>query len=75
MLKWTSISLLIVLIMIIGMSRVYLRVHYATDVIAGYCIGFLWLVFTVWMLNKIEQHSKRKFNKIVEEPQLETIRA
>jgi membrane-associated phospholipid phosphatase len=69
-LKWTLISLLILLIIIIGSSRVYLRVHYATDVIAGYCIGFLWLVFTVWLLNKIEKHSQRKFDKIVEKPVL-----
>lgn len=54
-LKWILITLLILLIIIIGMSRVYLRVHYATDVIAGYCIGFLWLVFTAWLLNKIEK--------------------
>jgi undecaprenyl-diphosphatase len=69
-LKWTLITLLVLLILIIGMSRVYLRVHYATDVIAGYCIGFLWLVFTVWMLNKIEKHSKRKFDPIVQQPVL-----
>ena len=69
-LKWTLISLLICLIIIIGMSRVYLRVHYATDVIAGYCIGFLWLVFTVWMLNKLEKQSKNKFDKVVEKPML-----
>src|SRR5215216_2348686 len=74
-LKWTLISLHIILIMIVGMSRVYLRVHYATDVIAGYCIGFLWLVFTVWMLNKIEKHSRRRFDKVVEEPQLSAVRA
>lgn len=67
-LKWTLISLLILLIVIIGSSRVYLRVHYATDVIAGYCVGFLWLVFTIWLLNKIEKHSKRKFDKVVEKP-------
>src|SRR5215213_4128419 len=69
-LKWTLISLLILLIIIIGSSRVYLRVHYATDVIAGYCIGFLWLVFTVWLLNKIEKQSQRKFDKVVEKPVL-----
>jgi len=74
-LKWTLIGLLIILIMIIGGSRVYLRVHYATDVIAGYCIGFLWLVFTVWMLNKIEKHSKHKFDKAVDKPELTPIRA
>lgn len=74
-LKWTLISLLIILIFVIGGSRVYLRVHYATDVIAGYCIGFLWLVFAVWLLNKIEKSSKEKFNKVVEQPGLETVRA
>jgi undecaprenyl-diphosphatase len=45
-------------------------VHYATDVIAGYCIGFLWLVFTVWLLNKIEKQGKKKFDKVVEKPAL-----
>jgi len=65
-LKWTLITLLVLLIMIIGLSRVYLRVHYASDVIAGYCVGFLWLVFAVWMLNRMEKYSRRKFDNIVE---------
>jgi len=71
-LKWSLITLLILLIMIIGLSRVYLRVHYASDVIAGYCIGFLWLVFAVWLLNKIEKYSRQKFDRIVEQPTLAT---
>jgi membrane-associated phospholipid phosphatase len=67
-LKWTLIVLLLCLILIIGFSRIYLRVHYASDVIAGYCIGFLWLVFTVWLLNNMEKYSQRKLGQVVETP-------
>ena len=63
--KWTLISLLIILIVVIGFSRIYLRVHYASDVLAGYCIGFLWLVFSVWILNKIHKAKDgRKVEKV-----------
>ena len=65
--NWVLISLLILLILIIGFTRIYLNVHYASDVIAGYCIGFLWLVFAVWLLNRMEKYSRNKLNKIVEQ--------
>lgn len=42
-LRMASISLLVLLLLLIGFSRVYLRVHYPSDVIAGYCIGIAWL--------------------------------
>ena len=35
--------LLGILIFLIGISRIYLGVHYATDVIGGFVIGFIYL--------------------------------
>ena len=33
------------IIAMIGISRVYLGVHYASDVLAGFCLSLIWLVF------------------------------
>jgi undecaprenyl-diphosphatase len=67
--KWAAITLLLLMLFIIGFSRVYLRVHYASDVIAGFCVGFIWLVFAVWMLNRIEKYSRKKLAPVVQPPQ------
>ena len=42
--RWIwSLALFFVVIMI-GISRVYLGVHYFSDVVAGYCVAAVWLV-------------------------------
>ena len=48
------IAILLVLIALISFSRVYLRVHYTTDILAGICLGFSWLVFAIWQVDKLE---------------------
>jgi undecaprenyl-diphosphatase len=47
--KWrvTIISLFSVLILFIGLSRIYLRVHYPTDVIGGFLAGSTYLVGSI----------------------------
>ncbi len=52
--KYLLISLLWLLIVLIGYSRVYLRVHYASDVLAGFIIGLLWLFISLFVLQSIE---------------------
>src|SRR5258705_4680015 len=60
--KWLAASVLILFSLLIGFSRIYLRVHYASDVVAGFCIGFAWLALSIWL---IEQIRKNKVKRIV----------
>lgn len=53
--KWIIMISLLLLIFFIGLSRIYLRVHYATDVIAGFSLGLIWLVFSLFILGKLEK--------------------
>jgi undecaprenyl-diphosphatase len=60
---WLEVLLtviLIVLMLLIGFSRIYLRVHYFSDVMAGFIIGILWLSISLKLLEQIEQYNKKK---------------
>ena len=51
--KWTFSILLILLSITIGISRIVLRYHYATDVLASFCVGFAWVIFSLWLERKL----------------------
>jgi undecaprenyl-diphosphatase len=50
----------VLLILAIGLSRIYLRVHYASDVLAGFSVGLVWLLLSLWILARIEKYGKKK---------------
>ena len=52
-------ALLVILIILIGFSRVYLRVHYLSDVLAGLVIGTLWLLVSLKTLNILEDYFRQ----------------
>lgn len=46
-LKWALIIVLCILIFLIGFSRIYLGVHYASDVISGFIAGAIYLIIFI----------------------------
>lgn len=51
-LKWTLITLLSLLILSIGFSRIYVGVHYFTDVVGGFLLGIAYLIIYINIYNK-----------------------
>ncbi len=51
-LKWIYILFFSFLIIAIGLSRIYLGVHYFTDVIAGFMLSFSFLIISTTLIKK-----------------------
>ncbi|MFR8103519.1 MAG: phosphatase PAP2 family protein [Clostridia bacterium] len=50
--KWALITILGTLIIAIGISRIYLGVHYTSDVLAGFLISISYLIVYISLVNK-----------------------
>ena len=58
--KWVINSLLILIILLIGSSRVYLGVHFFTDISAGFLLGLAWLIICITAYEITLCHQRRR---------------
>lgn len=54
--RWPASIFLFLWAATIAFSRVYLRVHYASDVLAGACLCVVWLGICTWILRRLARH-------------------
>ncbi len=55
-LRWYTFALATVYIIWIGFTRMYLGVHYPTDIIAGWCVSAAWVLTVAFILGSIRWH-------------------
>jgi membrane-associated phospholipid phosphatase len=53
------ISLTVLLLLLIGASRIILQVHYPTDVIAGFAFGYIWVLLSIYIYNFLKKRLKK----------------
>jgi undecaprenyl-diphosphatase len=60
--KWVLTIGLLFFILLIGFTRIYLRVHYFSDVLAGFAAGIIWLSVSIYTMRRMEKFSRRKLD-------------
>ncbi|MEP6728004.1 MAG: phosphatase PAP2 family protein [Bacteroidota bacterium] len=63
--KYLLIAFLFLFALTIGLSRIILNVHYATDVIGGFCFGMVWVIMSFAIFKKIRKNTKTGNTDIV----------
>lgn len=51
--RYLFVSACVFMVLLIGASRIYLGVHYPSDILAGYLAGISWLMFSILIVNLI----------------------
>lgn len=63
--RWLVMSFAFIVILLISLSRIYLGVHYPSDVVAGVIIGLAWAAFCMATLEAIQRSALRRAPKIL----------
>lgn len=58
--KWIAAIACTIIILLLGVSRIILHVHYPTDVIGGYAFGFIWAFLWMLIYEMVREWSKKK---------------
>ena len=58
--RWATMLLAAVIIVMIAISRMYLGVHYPSDVLAGAIVGLSWAAFCMATLEAIQRFAQRQ---------------
>jgi membrane-associated phospholipid phosphatase len=59
--RWTSVALAVATILTVGFSRLYLNMHWLSDVGGGFAVGLAYLLIAIWL---VEQLPARRFRRV-----------
>jgi membrane-associated phospholipid phosphatase len=60
MAKWLIALLAAVILLLIGASRIILKVHYPSDILGGYALGFIWAAVWIFLYKYFKQRYTKK---------------
>ncbi len=52
--KYLLSAVFCIIALLVAVSRIYLHRHFASDVLAGFCVGTIWLCIAIWSFKKIQ---------------------
>lgn len=57
---WCFVGVMAAISVIVGLSRIYLEVHWAADVVAGFLLGIFWFVLAVVSMNVVYHRERSR---------------